>query len=232
MNIVHSIYIYNHESIKNVNKALLTFIFDNKDIISNMNVNIKIFNIAGPKIEEFINQNSITIFPILITNNKVYKGIKEIITIYRLNINEYKKIMNNNNNNNKTEKIKTENIYEDNDDDDDNVFESNINSSIMDSYKNMLDVREKKIKNIRSSNLRIIDNGNKEKENNSSNSKMFNKISNQNINNEEPSDRNDNIINDDIIVNIDPTKIEKDGTEDPNDDIIEKAYWSRISLTS
>lgn len=94
MEINHNIYILDHPmfSVNNIN--FLSYIKKNQSIIKDMGVKINITSLSpeqldDPAIEEFLKSKKIEVFPVLITDNKIYKGLHDIVNIYETNINEY-----------------------------------------------------------------------------------------------------------------------------------------------
>jgi hypothetical protein len=273
--IQHNLYILNGTSFNNNNKSLLIYIKQINHILRDMEVNLTIIPLDIDQItedvDELLERKNIKNFPILITPNKIYDGMANIIEIYENNINEYKKykllelyqieekerqrqimiqqqlmqkqqlLKQQQMMNNRTTKKKTDDS--ENDDDNDNLKNymnrqiGSTNSSskkedsdvednemlfdgtrtdMMDMYRTMMEKRGTSgSKNLRDSKLRIVEtNSFSEKKNNS---------------NENKEDNIEQI--EDKPINIDPSSIEKDPDDDPQDYILEQAYWSRISET-
>jgi hypothetical protein len=273
--IQHNLYILNGTSFNNNNKSLLIYIKQINHILRDMEVNLTIIPLDIDQItedvDELLERKNIKNFPILITPNKIYDGMANIIEIYENNINEYKKykllelyqieekerqrqimiqqqlmqkqqlLKQQQMMNNRTTKKKTDDS--ENDDDNDNLKNymnrqiGSTNSSskkedsdvednemlfdgtrtdMMDMYRTMMEKRGTSgSKNLRDSKLRIV-------ETNSFSVKKNN--SNEN--------KEDNIEQTEAeTINIDPSSIEKDPDDDPQDYILEQAYWSRISET-
>lgn len=198
----HIIYVYDNPQMKNQNMAFLIFIKNNRESIKNMGVYLIIKLINAIDAQLLVN---ITNYPTLVTPNKVYTGYKEIVNIYQTNIKAY------NSYNKKSTPVATREI--ETDDDIHDYFKSQIrgvekevetdsfgdSGNMMDSYRMMVDKRNKGIKK---STLRTIETPIEEKQ--------------DNIKQNTESDEKIKIP-------------ERDIDDDPQDEIIEKAYWSRIS---
>lgn len=94
MEISHIIYILDHPMFRDHNINFLSFIKHNIIIIRNMGVKITINTLTldkldNPDVKEFLIRKNIDIFPVLITKNKIYKGLHDIVNIYKTNIAEY-----------------------------------------------------------------------------------------------------------------------------------------------
>jgi hypothetical protein len=316
MDILHNIYILDHPMFKDNNIKFLSYIKKNQNIIKNMSVRITITpltpdQLEDKEIEEFLRSKQIEVFPVLITDNKIYKGLHDIVNIYETNIIEYNKHVreiesqrlqqmqqmqqmqqiqqksNLINNEQKNIPIKSEqpkrNAPIDNDEqmhsyiasqlhiknkeeEDETVFGDGGDNIMMDSYRHMMSRRGVEKKNPFGSKMRTIENSEKKVNDNEPmnmqdiifkqlQNKQVNNQVNKQVNNEidmdknprhkqmqmiknqmndtEDDERDDNIKADveEERINIDPSNIEYDGDEDPQDAILEKAYWNRVSET-
>lgn len=245
MSISHVIYVYVNPQLNEINKLLLSYIQKNKNNIKLLDVNLKVYSLDKEhEINELIEKYNITMFPVLLTPKKVYNGIKEIINIYDINIKKYNEILEYNNmleqklmNERKNKENKSLYIQNDPDnflhsytnqelkgfsknlDDEGDDLGDTINNNVLDAYRQMMQTR-----NIKKGN---------DQPSMSSNMSVNSLDSINPIKPIQLSDRKDNIISEEPkSINIDVNQIEKDGTEDPQDDIIERAYWSRIAETN
>jgi hypothetical protein len=284
---LHNIYILDNPYLKQINLNFLNYIKSIQDILKDMNVKIIINtfsqkDVYGQDFNYFLQKYSIAKFPVLMTNNKIYQGIKNIVVIYNENIKEYsiylqkkqkaindankieqnlqqmgnkpsektsEKITNKPTNKvtNKREDILNNNTNEDEDrifeyfkneinipanastyDEEDSIFEDK-KSSLMDSYNVMINKRNSAKKNIRSSNFRTLETTNKPDQKSNMTEKE-NSIITDNIKEEDDNIKLENDV-DDVPINIDPSTIERDEDYDMQDDLLEKAYWNRISET-
>lgn len=93
---IHNIYILDHPMFSMNNINFLSYIKKNQNIIKDMEVKITVTSLSpehlkDPEIEDFLKSKNIEIFPVLITGNKIYKGLHDIVNIYESNISEYNK---------------------------------------------------------------------------------------------------------------------------------------------
>ena len=96
MDTVHTIYILDTPNLKKDNVNFLTYISSKLNIIKNMGVKVRVVSLLPEQLDElsiknFLNSKNIKEFPVLVTDVKTYHGLREIITIYANNINEYNK---------------------------------------------------------------------------------------------------------------------------------------------
>ncbi len=300
----HNIYILDHPMFYDKNVDFLSYIKRNKPIINNMGVTISIIPILpdqlnDPKIESFLKNKNINMFPILVTENKIYKGIRDIVNIYNNNIYEYnmylktveqqkhmyqlrqrqmqqeflerenrmklmeleKQRQNNYSQYNQQEKYAPidddEQIHSyianqlqvanKNDDEDDIPFGEVGDNMMMDSYKHMINRRNVDKRSVFNNKTRTIEDRESnvieskkiqdvifQQLQNSNNEKTLNnRISIGNVKNDSDYEREDNIKGEieEESINIDPSKIEHDPEDDPQDMLLEKAYWNRVSET-
>lgn len=247
---LHTIYILDDHVFKRVNIDFLSYINRNKELLQEMGVKVKVNSLLldqlqDPEIEDFLRSNNINQFPILISGNKIHKGLQDIIKLYESNFNAYKahKIhqmqlaqqerINQIKNMypepvqkpvpvQRTEPVQKHEDQKNNDknnikdymdfeigggkkkqeiEDDDNVFNMGDSGNMMDNYRNMMERR----------------------------GGFKSKTKSVTITTTEESIREDNVEIDDSPLNIDPTKIDYDEEKDPQDDLIEQAYWARMS---
>lgn len=335
MEISHNIYILDHTMFTDNNINFLSYIKKNQSIIRDMGVKISIVSLTPdqlnePEIENFLKSKQIEIFPVLITDNKIYKGLHDIINIYQTNIGEYHKhareVEMQRQQHQQQEMIRQQEFIKQQeiiakqrealkqkevirqkeatidddeqmhsyisqqlqtkskmDDDEETPFGDGSNNNMMDMYRHTMTRRgggDKK--NPFGSKMRTLeDNEMKEEETPMPNESMsmqdiiykqlqngmnpmtppketvrdlqrpLNTLpSNRNQSNDprrrqmqmlknnmndhdDDEEREDNIKGEveEEIVNIDPSKIEYDADDDPGDDILEKAYWSRNAET-
>lgn len=340
MEIGHNIYILDHPMFTENNINFLSYIKKNQSIIKDMGVRINIISLTPdqlnePEIENFLKSKKIEVFPVLITDNKIYKGLHEILHIYETNIVEYnkhireteikkqqmqqqelikqqqmqqmqqqqqhqmqqmqqqkqKEIMMQKERQKRSAPIDSDEqmhsyisqqlqIKQQNDDDEEVPFGDGSNNIMMDSYRHMITRRNTDKKNPFSSKMRTLEDGertNSQTNEESGPEQMQDIIYKQLQNSKNPmipskegpreisvsnnqhqqmsqnprhrqmqmiksqmngddgdiDERDDNIKGDveEDIINIDPSNIEHDGDEDPQDAILEKAYWNRMSET-
>ena len=307
----HTIYILDHPSYASQNINFLNYIKYYQNVIKNMDVRIKISvllptDLNNPEISSILKLKNIDIFPTLVTDTKIYKGMEEIVNIYTTNIKEYNNYLKqveeqkakfNEMNNKRTEEKKIEekrrkenedNIDDEDqihsymnkqlqmkskydDDEEDTALGDSGDNSMMDTYRHMIARRDSTKKNPLNSKMRTLESNDTTTNNNTNNTKLisnndiesmqsamykqlqknnmslsthhdtiansmdtYNKNNNNDNNdNSDNEEREDNIKGglDDEGINIDPTKLSYDGEEDPQDAIIEKAYWSRMAET-
>lgn len=274
---IHNIYILDHPLFINNNINFLAYIKKNQMAIKNMKVSIHIEIIQAdqlqdPQIEKYLKDKNIEIFPILITNKKIYKGLHDIINIYETNIRSYfdymhQKELQIQNEMKRQQFMQTQNEFkiqkemekqqmiqkqnEDNDMDDERMhsyiskelqikeaeheespFGDIGNDSMMDTYRHMMTKRSTEKRNPFNNNkLRSLEN--KKGEDDINMQDIIYKQLQKNKSMEDDDYHEDNIKqnSDDETINIDPTKIEYDMDDDPQDAILEKAYWNRVSET-
>jgi hypothetical protein len=176
--------------------ALLLFIKNNLINLKKMGVLLTVKLLNNKELPNY----NIKQYPTLITSNKIYTGYKEIVTIYKTNLQAYEKYNEKQNNNLESE------------DDIQDYFKDQIRGkeeteesfgdggNMMDMYKMMIDRRTKHVKE---SKLRSVET--------KTTDDVITKIDK----------KEDNI-------NPEYKKLDYEDS-DPQDDIIEKAYWSRIS---
>jgi hypothetical protein len=230
----HKIYILDHPNIKQNNMMFLQYIKNNQPIIKKMGVKLLLVlvtqdQLQDPNTEAFIKKNNILQFPALITSNKVYQGYKDIVSIYDININKYYELI-------KEPAKKQEEAEEDihelmkselsikntNDIEEEEQPFGSSSLSMMDNYRDMVEKRGPG-KNVRNSNFRSVEiNEGTEKKTNSVNKKNDNTKPKPVEKNNPYTSRTDNIKESNI-------SIPHDDDVDPQDAIMERAYWSRIS---
>lgn len=281
-NIYHNIYILDVPELTQKNVNFLEYIKRNQSLLKSMKVIINIF------VTSQVGNLTVANFPVLVTKNKTYYGLHDIVIVYESNIREYNNYINTINKkeidtyrvskntdkkNNESEYLNdSKNITIDNNEDTDNQLHQYIQSnlritsnddidddvspigdigskSMMDHYNYMLDKRSKSHKNPyapRKNNdiAMMSSSSNSSNSNNKSNNKnmqdmMFQQLQgsmsgNKQYNKEDADvyEKEDNIKAEltEETINIDPSKIEHDD-EDPQDNIMEQAYWNRISET-
>lgn len=325
MDTIHNIYVLDHPMFTDNNIKFLSYIKKNQAVIKDMGVKINIISLTpeqleDPDIENFLKSKQIEIFPVLITDNKVYKGLHDIVNIYQTNIEEYykhmreiemqkqrqleiqrqnemqrqqqlqKQQMKQNEMQQKQNEMQQkqnapidseEQIHsymssqlnvknKNNDDDEDTAFGDGADNSMMDTYRHMMTRRNGEKKNPFSSvKMRTIENNERKTEaddkqiesmnmqdiilkqlqnksstminqkdgtnrsQQTSRQKQMESLKNQMNDTPDDDEREDNIKGEveEERVNIDPSNIEYDADDDPQDAILEKAYWSRVSET-
>lgn len=288
----HIIYIFDHPSHNDNNIKFLSYIKRHHNIIKNMDVRIKIITLLpsdldNPSIQAFIRSRNIDEFPSLITDTKVYKGLKEIINIYETNISEYNKyyiqlekqkqlLLTNNipkpkpkpipipfeselNDDDELHSYMQNNLQLKNkydDDEEDTIVGDSGDNTMMDTYRHHMSKRNVNRKNPFNSKMRTIESDTNKKIDadtdvdiqaamfqqmqknkltlNTNHNELTKAIDKYNNNVDDDDEREDNINNtndyEESSINVDPTKINYDD-DDPQDSLLEKAYWSRISET-
>jgi hypothetical protein len=254
---IHNIYILDIYEFNINNIKFLNYIKRNKEIIKNMGIQLKVHIVYPSQLQNdydiklFFLSKQIDTFPVLITDKKIYTSLHEIVKVYESNIIAYKKYIESKNiykeskdikNNNKTidqEINDEEHIHSyisqnlqmktTNDDDDDELpFDDNNSSNMMDMYRHMISKRNTEKKNPNTnSKIRTLETTTNEQNDTNINNIIYKQLQQNkedNISNTKEEDQDDNI-------NIDPSIIEHDGDEDPQDILLEKAYWNRISET-
>ena len=244
----HNIYILDQPVFKINNINFLSYLKRNLNIIKKMNVKINITSLTLDQLESssvknFLANKQIDTFPILITENKVYKGLQEILFIYESNIKEYMAFMSKQVQPSKQDTPKKKEPPSDDSDeegvhsymskelhikntndenDEETPFGDVGDNSMMDTYRHIMNRRNKK--DMFSSKTRTLENTN------SVQNEIYNQLQNNKSNQKEREDNIKTAIDDDI--NIDPSTVQYDpDEEDPNDILIEKAYWSRMAET-
>lgn len=266
MDIIHNIYILDDPFFDDINIKFLSYLKKNKSIIKDMGVSIRIDALTSDQlneIEDFLKENNIEIFPILVTDKKIYKGLHDIVMIYDTNIKSYhnhiyqqeqlkqQEILRNQQElYQRQQQIQKQqqkqSIIEDSDLDeqmhsyianelqlktvekDDSMFNDMNNDNMMDSYRHMMSKRGTEKRSPFNNKLRSLENT---KQSNDDNINMQDIIYNQLQNNVDKEDNIKHEIDDDEVINIDPSKIKYDEDDDPQDAILEKAYWNRVSET-
>ena len=306
MDIKHNIYILDHPTFKTNNISFLSYIKKNQDIIKQMGVKLTITSLTSnqlndPEIGSFLKSKNIDLFPVLITDQKIYKGMQEIVNIYENNISEYNQHLKNveiykqqiqqqqiqqqlmqrqmlmqqqqqQQVQQRTQQLKqqvqqqkqqqqpknyapidsdeqlhsymSQNLHSksknDDDNDDEVPFGDDENNSMMDTYRHMITRRNGEKRNPFNSKMRTVEDNNSVQKNTQKNTQknsddvdMQNVIFNQLQSKNNMELRSDNIkeIDNEETVNIDPSKIDYDQDEDPQDKILESAYWNRIAET-
>lgn len=234
--ISHLIYIYDNPKLKSQNMTFLLFIKNNIKNIRNMGVDLVIKMLTTEEAQAI---KDINYYPTLITPNKLYTGYKEIIAIYQTNLQAY---INYNKGSPPLRKADKEKEVESEDDIHD-YFKSQLNgqkeveqdsdafgdgNNMMDTYRMMVDRRNKHIKE---SKLRTVETSYMEEKKDNirhSNSNTSSSNSNNTSSNTRSNTQSTTIKAEDVPINM-PSR---DVDDDPQDDVIEKAYWSRISETN
>lgn len=253
--LLHTIYILDDITFKHINMNFLNYISRNKLLLAEMEVKVRINlllidQLQDPEIESFLKNNNINQFPILISGNNIYKGLQDIIKLYESNFNAFRshKIRQMQiEQQQKIYQIKKEQEqgrgqeqrpmqgqerpmqgqgHERKQDqkkvDDDNNIKAYMDFEIGGGKKQEIE-DDDNIFNMGDSGSNMMDNyRNMMERRGTSKSRTKNGPV-------VTTEREDNIETSDSPLNIDPTKINYDDEKDPQDDLIEQAYWARMS---
>ena len=229
----HIIFILDHSKFEDNNIQLLKYISKVQETLKNIDIDleIKIITLDDFKYDEniikMVSKFDITEFPVLLTEKRVYMGYKSILVIYDHNISEYDTYIRKKNKTslidkelvNDSKKViddssSDENEFKDtNESDEDDMFKTD-KTDMMDKYREMIDKRHVQKRPGSGREHSVITNTNKSEETNSG------------VENDTPS-----IDDDETNINIDPGNIDYNSDDDPQDNIIENAYWARMSTS-